>query len=158
MKPMFKLIISFVVGLLLGGAATGFYIHHCFARAWVNSGNHHHMLNRLTSELNLDADQQKQIGQIFDEQIPRLDAIRVETNAKLKTLRDATSQKVALLLNGEQKKKFSELRIKWEARENKNSKGWNIPGLPPGPPPGPRPDGSSPDSQAPAPSQSKTSK
>lgn len=136
MKPWAKILIAFIVGLLLGGAATGFYIHHCFTRAWVNSGNHNHVVDRMKSDLGLNADQADQIGKIFDEQKPQLDAIRLETNAKLKVLKDTTSDSIRKLLKPDQLKKFDDMRTKWEARESKNDKGWHIPGLPSGPPPG----------------------
>ena len=135
MKPWIQTTFAFIVGLLLGGAVTGLYIHHCFTRAWVNSGNHDHAVERLSSELGLNAEQKEKVGRIFDEQKPQMEVIRQETNAKLKALRDATAGRIDQVLTPEQVKKFSDLRAKWDARMEKNSKGWNIPGLPPGPPP-----------------------
>ncbi len=135
MKPWVKNVIIFIVGLLLGVAATGIYIHHCFTRAWVNGGNHQHLVDRLSADLGLNPDQKTKIGDIYDAEIPHMDSIRQETNLKLKTLRDSTSAKIRLLLDADQQKKFDALKAKWDARENKNDKGWHIPGLPPGPSP-----------------------
>src|ERR1041385_154339 len=127
MKPWIKFALTFVTGLLLGSAATGFYIHHCFTRAWVNSGNHSHVVNRLSSELGLNADQKAQVEKIFEDETPRLDLIRKGTNDQLKTLRDKTSARIRLILTAEQQKKFDDMRTKWAAREKKDDKGWHIP-------------------------------
>lgn len=140
MKPWVKITFIFIVGLLLGSAGTGLYIHYCFSRPWVNSGNHHHGVERLKSELNLDEEQTTQIGKIFDEESPQMDALRQETNAKLKTIRDATAVRISKVLRPDQLKKFVDLRAKWDARMAKNDKGWHIPGHPPGPPPFSTPD------------------
>lgn len=136
MQPWVKTAVAFVVGLLLGGTATALYIHHCFTRAWVNSGNHQHAVERLGTELGLSADQKDRVGKIFDEEKPQMEALRQETNVKLKALKDATALRIDKVLTPDQLKKFNDLRAKWDARMAKDDKGWHIPGLPPGPPPG----------------------
>jgi len=135
MNNNFKTIIVFVVGVLLGVAVTGLYIHHCFTRSWVNSGNHKHAVDMLDSKLNLTADQKTKIEKVFDDAAPAMEAIRVGTNAKLKTIRDNNSTQVRLLLTGDQQKKFDVLKAEWDKKSNANDKGWHIPGLPQGPPP-----------------------
>jgi hypothetical protein len=127
-----KTIIVFIVGVLLGIAGTGFYIHHCFTRAWVNSGNHKHAVDVLNSRLNLTADEKTKIEKVFDDNAPAMELIRVETNAKLKTIRDNTSAQIRLILNSDQEQKFDALRSEWDKKMNANDKGWHIPGLPQG--------------------------
>jgi hypothetical protein len=136
MNNTIKTTIVFVVGILLGVAGTGLYIHHCFARAWINSGNHKHAVDVLDSKLSLSADEKVKIEKIFDDNAPSIEAIRLETNAKLQTVRDNTSAQIRLLLNSDQQQKFDVLRAEWDKKRNANDKGWHIPGLPPGPPPG----------------------
>jgi hypothetical protein len=128
-----KIFISFIVGILLGIAGTGFYIHHCFSRAWMNSGNHNHVVDVLDSKLNLTADEKVKVEKIFDEANPAMDKIRVETNGKLKAMREKTSAQIRLILTPDQQKKFDDLRADWDKKMNANDKGWHIPGLPQGP-------------------------
>jgi hypothetical protein len=137
MSPQLKITISFIVGVLLGVAGTGIYIHHCFSRAWVNSGNHKHIVDVLDAKLSLTADEKTKIEKVFDDSAPSMETIRVETNAKLKTIRDNTSAQVRLQLTADQQKKFDALKAEWDKKSNANDKGWHIPGLPPGPPGGP---------------------
>jgi hypothetical protein len=135
MNNTVKAVIIFIVGVLLGVAGTGFYIHHCFARAWVNSGNHKHIVDVLDSKLGLTPDEKIKIEKIFDNAAPSMETVRVETNAKLKTIRENTSAQVRLLLTSDQQQKYDILRAEWDKKMNANDKGWHIPGLPPGPPP-----------------------
>jgi Spy/CpxP family protein refolding chaperone len=131
-----KIFISFIVGILLGIAGTGFYIHHCFSRAWMNSGNHNHVVDTLDSRLNLTPDQKAKAEKIFEEANPAMEKIRLETNEKLKAMRDKTSNQINLILTADQQKKFSDLRAEWDKKMNSNDKSWHIPGLPQGPPSG----------------------
>lgn len=135
MNNTFKIIIVFVVGVLLGVAGTGLYIHHCFARAWINTGNHKHAVDMLASKLSLTDDEKIKIEKIFDDNAPAVEAVRLETNAKLQTIRDNTSSQIRSLLTTDQQQKYDTLKSDWDKRRDANKKGWNIPGLP-GPPPG----------------------
>lgn len=133
MNNTFKNAIIFVIGVLIGCAGTGIYIHHCFSRAWVNSGDHRHVVEVLDHELNLSPEQKAQVSKIFDEAAPSMETLRVETNAKLKAVRDNTSAKIRSILTADQQKKYDQLKAKWDAKMDSNNKGWHIPGLPPGP-------------------------
>jgi hypothetical protein len=131
MNKAIKIIIVFTVGVLLGVAGTGLYIHHCFTRSWINSGNHKHAVDMLASKLNLTDDEKTKIAKVFDDNTPAVEAVRLETNAKLQTIRDNTSTQIRLLLTGDQQQKYDALRIELEKKRIANDKGWNIPGLPP---------------------------
>jgi Spy/CpxP family protein refolding chaperone len=135
MQPWVKNVIIFAMGLLVGCAGTGFYIHHCFSRAWTNSGNHHHVVEVLKQELELTSAETAQVEKIFDDASPAMEALRLETNKKLKMVRDNTMANVRKTLSPDQQKKLDTLKVKWDAKLNTNDKGWHIPGLPPGPPP-----------------------
>jgi hypothetical protein len=135
MNNTIKTTIVFVVGILLGIAGTGLYIHHCFARSWINSGNHNHAVDMLDSKLSLTPDEKVKIEKVFDDNAPSVEAVRLETNAKLQTIRDKTSAQIRLLLTTDQQQKFDALKAEWDKKRNTNDKGWHIPGLPPGPPP-----------------------
>jgi hypothetical protein len=131
MNNTLKIIIVFVVGVLLGVAGTGLYIHHCFTRSWINSGNHKHAVDMLASKLSLTDDEKSKIAKVFDDNAPAVEAVRLETNAKLQAIRDNTSTQIRLLLTGDQQQKYDTLKADWDKRRNANDKGWNIPGLPP---------------------------
>ncbi len=131
MNNTIKIIIVFTVGVLLGVAGTGLYIHHCFTRSWINSGNHKHAVDTLASKLSLTDDEKTKIAKVFDDNAPAVEAVRLETNTKLQTIRDNTSAQIRLLLTGDQQQKYDALRGEWERKRISNDKGWNIPGLPP---------------------------
>jgi hypothetical protein len=133
MKPWLKIAITFVVGLLLGSAATGIYIHHCFARTWAHGGNSDHLVKHLSSKLNLNADQKEKLQGIFKEEKPAFDAVRTGTEAKLKAIRDKVNTRIRLILSPDQQDKFDGMMARWEAK-HKDSKDWHLPGMPPGPP------------------------
>jgi len=135
MNNNIKTAIVFIVGILLGVAGTGLYIHHCFARSWINSGNHNHAVDMLASKLNLTSDQKTKIEKVFDDNAPAVETVRLETNAKLQAVRDKTSAQIRLLLTSDQQQKFDALKTEWDKKRNTNDKGWHIPGLPPGAPP-----------------------
>jgi hypothetical protein len=133
MNNTIKTIIILVVGILLGVAGTGLYIHHCFVRSWINSGNHNHAVEMLDSKLSLTSDEKTKIEKAFDDNAPAVEAVRLETNAKLQAVRDKTSAQIRLLLTSEQQQKYDALKAEWDKKRNSNDKGWHIPGLPPGP-------------------------
>ncbi len=131
MKPWIKFSFIFLIGLLLGVAGTGIYIHRHFSRAFA-PGDYHHIVDHLGSKLNLSNDQKDKILEIFKEESPKMDAIREDTNSKLKSFWSGVHSRILLVLNGDQKKKFGEMMARWDARHN-NPREWQIPGLPSGP-------------------------
>jgi len=135
MQPWVKNLVIFLIGLFVGCAGTGFYIHHCFSRSWVNSGNHKHAVEVLDQELALTADEKIKIEKIFDDAAPNMESLRLETNKKLLAIRTNTMGNVRKVLTADQQAKLDTLKAKWDAKLNSDDKGWHIPGLPPGPPP-----------------------
>ncbi len=131
MKPWIKFSFTFLIGLLLGIAGTGIYIHRHFSRAFA-PGDYHHMVDHLGSKLGLSSDQKDKVLEIFKEESPKMDAIRDETNGKLKSFRNGFHVRILSVLNDDQKKKFEEMTARWDARHN-NPKEWQIPGLSAGP-------------------------
>lgn len=127
-----KITFAFIIGIFLGVAGTGVYIHHCFHQARAHQGNFNPFLDRLSTRLNLTNEQRESIRAIFNDFETKLEAARLNTNLKLKGLRDASNEKIRALLNPEQKQKFSDMIAKWDAKHN-DPKGWNVPGSMPPP-------------------------
>ena len=123
MKPWVNNAVIFVVGLLMGCAGTGFYIHHCFSRAWVNSGNHQHAVAVLDKELVLSTAERTEIEKIFDDAAPAMETLRAETNTKLKVVRDDTSTQIRLVLNDDQKKQFEQDHQSMQERTQQRPQG-----------------------------------
>lgn len=132
MKSWMKITFAFVIGIFLGVAGTGIYIHHCFHVAKARQGNFNPFLDRLTTRLGLSSEQRESIKAIFNDFGTQLESARLETNLKLKGLRDTSNEKIRGILNDDQKQKFNEMISKWEANHN-NPKGWNVPGSMPPP-------------------------
>ena len=124
MNTGLKFLAVFICGLLLGGAATGYYIHHCFKRTWVNGGNCDHFLGYLSKKLDLTADQKEKIAAIFKEETPKLDALHKESHDKVWALMEDVTARIRLVLNPDQQKKLDEMKAQW-AKHDKN--GWKLP-------------------------------
>jgi hypothetical protein len=132
MNNWMKITFAFVIGVFLGVAGTGLYIHHCFHEARARQGNFKPFLDKLTARLGLSSAQRESIGAVFSDFGTKLEASRVDTNLKLKALRDASNEKIRAILNDDQKQKFNDMISKWEATHN-DPKGWNVPGAMPPP-------------------------
>ncbi len=130
MKDWMKITFAFIIGAFLGVAGTGFYIHYCFHQARAHQGNFNPFLDRLTTRLDLSASQRESIRTILNDFETNLESARLDTNLKLKGLRDASNEKIRAVLNPDQKEKFNDMIAKWEAKHS-DSKGWNVPGAMP---------------------------
>jgi Spy/CpxP family protein refolding chaperone len=64
---------------------------------------------RLTSRLQLTGDQEAQLKAILEDSRRQIAASRTEWDAKLQDIRNKTNERIAALLNEEQKKKFEQL-------------------------------------------------
>ena len=121
MKPSIKTTAVFVIGFLLGGAATAFGIHHCFMKCMDRGGKSDFILRHLTSKLKLDAGQKEKVAALLKEQEPKMEALHQETGAKFKALRDSFNTKLKPILNADQQKKLDEMAAKWDSRTNGKS-------------------------------------
>lgn len=122
MKDWMKITFALVIGIFLGVAGTGIYIHHCFHEARAHQGNFNPFLDKLTTRLGLSNEQRESIKTIFQEFGKQLEAARLDTNLKLKTLRNASNDKIRAVLNDDQKQKFNDMVAKYESN-HKNPEG-----------------------------------
>lgn len=127
-----KIAFALIIGIFLGIAGTGAFIHHRFHEARTHQGNFNPFLDKLTAKLSLSSTQRDSIKAILTGFQTQLESTRQDTNLKLKTLRDASNDKIRAVLNPDQKQKFNEIVSQWEAKHN-DPKGWNVPGAMPPP-------------------------
>jgi len=116
MRPGIKLALIFALGFLLGMAATGLLIHHCFNRSCSNTGKADLILKRLSSKLDLTAGQKEQVALLLKEELPKADALHQETRGKFKALADSFNTRLKPLLSGDQQKKLDEMTARWNER------------------------------------------
>jgi len=132
LKDWMKIAFTLIIGIFLGIAGTGAYLHHRFHEARAHQGNFNPFLDRLTSKLTLTPTQRESIRAVLSDFQAQLESTRQDTNIKLKSMRDSSNDKIRAILNPEQKQKFNEIVTQWESKHN-DPKGWNVPGAMPPP-------------------------
>ncbi len=121
-----QVIISVLIGLLIGSNLTNFGFHDCkncfhksshYKSSWKHhdkykcDGCHdkkdkkHFMMERLSEKLNLTSDQQSKLSAIMDEK-----------HKKIMELHKSTQGEIKNILTAEQQKKFDEISAKWEEK------------------------------------------
>jgi hypothetical protein len=118
MKPWVKITAIFIAGILLGAAATGLTIHHCFRHFGGPPPNADAILKMLSSRLNLTAEQKDKVALLIKEQVPKMEALRQKTQASFKAQRDAFHAKLKPLLDPQQQVKLEAMAAKWDHRDN----------------------------------------
>ncbi len=118
MKPWVKSAAIFAAGFLLGIAAFGLVIHHCFGHMGGGPPNSDMILKMLSSKLSLTADQKEKVSALLKEEQPKMEALHQESQTRFKAQRDSFNTKLRLLLNPEQQKKQDEMIAKWESRDH----------------------------------------
>jgi hypothetical protein len=121
MKPSIKTTAVFVIGFLLGGAATAFGIHHCFMKCQGKGSKSEFILRHLTSKLKLDAGQKDKVALLLKEQEPKMETLHQETATKFKALRNSFNTKLKPILNTDQQKKLDEMTAKWDSRADRKN-------------------------------------
>jgi Spy/CpxP family protein refolding chaperone len=114
MKNWIKPSLIFVVGLLLGSIATVLYINHCMNRLWMNSGDHRHILDRLSCELKLTADQKLKVEAILKAEDPEVDKLRCQGRDAFRAIRDKIDSQIRPLLTPDQLIKLDALKAQRE--------------------------------------------
>jgi Spy/CpxP family protein refolding chaperone len=110
MKMWIKASLIFIIGLLLGSIVTVLYINHCMNRLWMNSGDHHHILDRLTCELNLSADQRTKVEAILKAEDVNVNKLRDLDRDKFRAIRDKLDAEIRPFLTPEQIQKLDAMK------------------------------------------------
>lgn len=81
-------------------------------------GKHHMMLERVSEDLNLTADQKTKVQPIVDQARPQIRAIREEATQKTKAIMDNTMTQIRPLLTPEQQQKLDAMQKAHEDMRN----------------------------------------
>src|SRR6266487_774365 len=113
-----QIIISLLIGGLIGSAGSLCYVRHHFWRGFPPGSKHHMtwLLNKLDRKLHLSPDQKKDVEKILEESREKLKAIRNDVHPKFEEIRKETDGEIRKLLTAEQQMKFDAMRREWEAR------------------------------------------
>lgn len=122
MRPRLKgallLLLAFALGA--GTGALGFGLYQSRAGWWGprrDAGRFQQlMLKRLTSELNLRADQQQQVEAILRESGEEFARLRQEIRPRFQEIRERSRGRIRALLDPGQQVKFETLAQEWERR------------------------------------------
>ena len=76
-------------------------------------------LEKLTKELNLTTDQQTKVGAILKEDEPQMQAVQDKMAADMKTIRDASDQKIEGVLTPDQVKKYEQMKAEHQKKMDK---------------------------------------
>lgn len=100
-------IVVFLLGALLGGVGN----HVWGDRVWGKQPSPGHpsrdqLVSSLTHELELNADQQQQLGAIIDDTRSQIHAVYAPVDAQRETLRQNGRNRIRAILTPEQKPKF----------------------------------------------------
>jgi hypothetical protein len=116
--PWLKTTITFLIGFLLGIAATGLTCHFFFPP-------HHppgiadadRILKHLDSKLNFTPDQRGKVEALLKEELPKADALRQDSDAKFHALWLSFRTRLRPLLNPDQLQKYNDMVAKWDKHE-----------------------------------------
>jgi hypothetical protein len=122
MQSKFNMTLVFAVGFLLGLAAAGLAIHHCFNRTCSNSSDADYLLKRLSSKLDLTAEQKTRVAALLKEEMPKAEALHQETRVKFKALADSFNSRLKPLLSGAQQQKLDAMAARWNERGQKRGR------------------------------------
>lgn len=120
MNPWLRNSLLVLIGFLIGVAATGIAFRLCFhPHKPPTAADSDRILNRLDSKLGLTADQKDKVALLLKEQLPKADALRHETDGKLKDLRQSFRAKMRALLNPDQVQKYDAMVAQADERMRK---------------------------------------
>ncbi|MGH9776098.1 MAG: hypothetical protein ACRD50_14255 [Candidatus Acidiferrales bacterium] len=98
--------IVFLLGIALGGFSDHLWGSHIWARG--QRPGRDALLNQLTQELQLSADQQKQLASIVDDTRSRWHALDESIRPEHERIRQESRDKIRAVLTPEQKPKFED--------------------------------------------------
>lgn len=127
-----KIVRSFILGFVLGGALvyTGIHFYRHYCKGQILWGRHHRfdskkMLEKLSKELDLNANQRAQVEKILESNLPKFKELKESVRPKFDAIRESIQKEIRALLNPEQQIKFNKLvedfekrREKWEERRD----------------------------------------
>ena len=122
MKPWMKSLALFLVGGLIGSALTAGCIHFSFyslKRMRPNMSNSDFLLERFSRNLKLNDIQRSQVAALLKENLPKMEAVRMEAEAKRKAAWDAYETSLRKILNPDQQKKLDIMEAQWHGQRDR---------------------------------------
>jgi len=158
MTAALVLVVTLLVGVVLGVAADRTFIWHSFSRpgriAWGGPQPHasdwmKRFRERMQRELGLTADQQTRIDSIMTRRSAAFQAVRKETEARVNAMVDTTRQMIDSVLTPEQRVQMAKIRARMHRPGGPGGFGGGFggpgshggPDAGPGAPPAPQPGG-----------------
>jgi Spy/CpxP family protein refolding chaperone len=101
-------IVVFLLGALLGGVSTHLWSERVFGNPIITPGHptRDQLVSSLTHELQLNADQQKQLAVIIDETRAQIQVVYAPADAQRDELRQQGRTRIRAILTPEQEPKF----------------------------------------------------
>src|SRR5579859_7368043 len=109
MSSTWKYIITFLSGLLLGGALAGFGLHCYIGGKTAHDNDPQHLLERLSKELDLNAEQRDRVSALLKTEAPKMDALRKDMETKSHVLWTHFDASLRPLLTADQNKKLDDM-------------------------------------------------
>jgi Spy/CpxP family protein refolding chaperone len=122
-KAMALLALVFVLGVALGAVGNMLVDRNVFASRDRGQGGEHRLVDRLTSDLNLTPDQQKQFSDILADTQSRYDVIRKQMDPLFDEARNQSRNRMRKVLTPDQQPKFEDFlrRVDEERRRRRNN-------------------------------------
>jgi hypothetical protein len=123
MRPWIKYAALFSAGFLCGVSAMGLAFHHSAKRP---SAKHpDEVLERLTSKLDLNETQRDLVAALVAKELPKGQALHLETKMKFKTLRRSFDDQLRPLLDERQRQKLEAMEAQWENPRKGHLRVWS---------------------------------
>lgn len=121
-KAVFLVLAVFVLGILLGGLATYMFGGRVLAGMGQRGPRDRaHLSERLTQDLGLNADQQRQLDAILAETQKKYEAIYEPVRAQAEQVRQQGRENIRAILTPEQRTKFEEILRRIDEERKKRS-------------------------------------
>ncbi len=112
--------LMFTLGFLAGSVGTRLYYHYRAEHTWNDpAARRAYYLDKLTRELSLDADQQRELKVLIDEMETQREALAAERRAQIRRIVDEGFSRIKERLDPAQQQKLEEMRATQEERMKK---------------------------------------
>ncbi len=113
-----------LIGCILGIAGYRFYERGFGTKPAISAAGHvSGHAGRLTDRLQLTREQENQLSEILENSRRQIEDCRKESDSKLQEIRAKTNERIAAILNDEQKKKFQQIIIDSGSHERSAEQG-----------------------------------
>lgn len=110
---------GFLIGCIAGGAVGARFQKAAYHKFWKRGPNPERMLKKFDRELKLDAGQKAAVKAIITGHREKMMALHEKTSGAFQDIRLSMHGEIAKVLNPDQRKKFDEMKARWEARRRR---------------------------------------